>query len=1281
MTKLSLFSKNSIRKLSLITVFYNLTFLTMLMAQIGQEELLLEADLPRPEEVQYADIDGDGDEDIIAGASFGKAVYWFENLDGNGTYGEKRLISDDEHAIYSLFVADFDGDGDMDVCTATQHSQRKLSWFENVDGNGTFDGPIIISTVLDRVVSVYAVDVENDGDMDLLTASESDHTISWFRNLDGQGNFSEQLIISSNTMYAEDVYAADVDGDGYKDAITASGWDGKVRLHKFNPVENDFDFGSTIYNSQLSWPQQVSTGDIDGDGDLDIIAVEDIGDKIMWFENLDGAGNFGDANIVSNEIDAVKKAISADVDGDGDLDLLVGGIRELVWFENIDGEATFSSMKIIESPIAYPQSFSVSDFDNDNDVDLVVATLTGNNVFTYENIDGEGGFGNRVSLVKVGVPGVINLRTTDLNNDGKKDLVAIGESNQELIWIPQVETSEFDNDYTVICDTLNIPRSLSVADVNSDNHQDIIVTFYSYPGLVWFENMGDADAFSARIISDSTLNKARTATPADLDGDGDLDLLVAAENSDHLVWFENLDGQGNFGTSNVIYTEHNEINTIFAGDIDGDGDLDVAVSSSFDDRISWFENENGLGSFGDINIVSTSLDYPNGVTGRDIDQDGDMDLVAGEYSGNVLAWFENIDGEGAFGNQTIISDQLDDQRTLAVEDFDMDNDYDILVASSGSDEVYFFENLDAGQNFSSNLLADNFLYPYQVLFSDLDDDGDLEILTADRSLGKISRFNSYLELIQLRSFVYVDENENAIFDDEELVLKNQKIKLLPEARSVWTDENNSEAVFFVTPDLYRLTVDLEEEWQFAGADTTIIDLSTTSLDTQIVYRIGVLPNGNVPLVATSLTVGPTRCGFTIPLWASVLNDGNQNIEGGDWQIELPPNVTLVEAMPMYESQTGNTFSWTVDSLKPTEIMNVKLFLEMPGEDALGEQVSFSSSATVYFESSTNDGSDEFELISTINCAYDPNDKLVWPTRTQVGYDDDYIIREDTLLYTIRFQNTGTDTAFNIVVRDQLSTDLDWNTFKPLYSSHDFEATLHDNGLVEFYFNDIFLVDSLTNERESHGFVNFSILPISSIEENVVIENSAGIYFDFNAPIITNTVDNTFVLELPSILPPTAGFSYMTNELEVNFSNESTGNVSELLWDFGDGSTSDEAFPVHVYASAGSYEVCLTASNVYGQSQECQTVMVITTSIDEFNAAQFKLSPIPATDIVKLESTLPFPQDIIFEMYDVTGRLLVPKYEHHNHQVIFNVGHLPKGYYLLRSISSGGIIYQGSIILQ
>ncbi|MBK7465413.1 MAG: T9SS type A sorting domain-containing protein [Saprospiraceae bacterium] len=116
-----------------------------------------------------------------------------------------------------------------------------------------------------------------------------------------------------------------------------------------------------------------------------------------------------------------------------------------------------------------------------------------------------------------------------------------------------------------------------------------------------------------------------------------------------------------------------------------------------------------------------------------------------------------------------------------------------------------------------------------------------------------------------------------------------------------------------------------------------------------------------------------------------------------------------------------------------------------------------------------------------------------------------ITSDQDIEYLIRFQNTGTDTAFKVVIRDQLDKNLDWNSFEVLSSSHPYSFTMDDGGLVTFLFKDILLPDSSINVVASNGYIKYSIKQKDNIALGTVIHNEAAIYFDYNEPVWTNKV--------------------------------------------------------------------------------------------------------------------------------------------------------------------------------
>ena len=270
-----------------------------------------------------------------------------------------------------------------------------LVWRENINGEGNF-GPdrIIIPSIAGRVVS-FVADLDGDGDMDVLVGVERTGTIAWYENLDGLGNFGPARVIGTDVTNVSSVIAVDVDGDGALDVLAVSPQDDSISLYKNLDGQGNFGSGQVII-THLGTPWSVSAADFDGDGDMDLSVASWTGIRTAWFENLDGQGTYGDPHIIAlaEESSAGYAAIGADVNGNGYMDLITDSTLygKLVWYENLDGLGNFSTEKVINEAIFQNERrfITLVDMDNDGDGDIDIVAATYHNVSYIENLGGLG---------------------------------------------------------------------------------------------------------------------------------------------------------------------------------------------------------------------------------------------------------------------------------------------------------------------------------------------------------------------------------------------------------------------------------------------------------------------------------------------------------------------------------------------------------------------------------------------------------------------------------------------------------------------------------------------------------------------------------------------------------------------------------------------------------------------------------------------------------------------------------------------------------------------------
>ncbi len=340
-------------------------------------------------------------------------------------------------------------------------------------------------------------------------------------------------------------------------------------------------------SAQLFGPEQVitsatgtlavSTSDLDGDGDQDLLSSS------AWFENTDGLGTFGAPQVLTTSADYPLAA--SDLDGDGDQDViawsLFGGV---VWHENTDGLGGFGPQQTITTKTA--SLALASDLDGDGDQDVVAGQF---GIDWYENTNGLGAFGPEQDVTTIGFFSESAL-ASDVDGDGDQDLFAVSSVDDMVVWFENTDGLGSFGPQQFITTAAN-PSYVHVADLDGDGDQDLVAAISVTPfgvehTIAWYENLDGLGSFGPQQIVSSS---ADSAFPADLDRDGDQDLL-AASLTNTIEWYENLDGLGTFGPQQVITTTGLLGPSATAADLDSDGNQDVLSASIFDAEVVWYEN-------------------------------------------------------------------------------------------------------------------------------------------------------------------------------------------------------------------------------------------------------------------------------------------------------------------------------------------------------------------------------------------------------------------------------------------------------------------------------------------------------------------------------------------------------------------------------------------------------------------------------------------------------------------------------------------------------------------
>ncbi|MBL0126486.1 MAG: T9SS type A sorting domain-containing protein [Flavobacteriales bacterium] len=287
-----------------------------------------------------------------------------------------------------------------------------------------------------------------------------------------------------------------------------------------------------------------------------------------------------------------------------------------------------------------------------------------------------------------------------------------------------------------------------------------------------------------------------------------------------------------------------------------------------------------------------------------------------------------------------------------------------------------------------------------------------------------------------------------------------------------------------------------------------------------VQTVNIADTALVPLDAeVMISSGAARPGFELHYVIQQSNLTPASTGNTTTVFTFDPAVTYISASPAPTGVNGNVLTWNQSALGAFGIRTIQVRLQVPPNVGLIGTVLNASVSHATANTDAVPANNSVSTIVTVTASYDPNDKVAL-TSSQWSNDLYYIDVDNYVDYALRFQNTGTDTAFTVIVTDTLPSSLDPASIQWGASSHSCMRSLTGQGIVKFIFPIILLPDSNVNEAASHGFASFRIRPRLPLLPGTAIENTANIFFDFNEPVITE----------PSVL--TAEFSTGVAAVEI-----------------------------------------------------------------------------------------------------------------------------------------------------
>ena len=368
----------------------------------------------------------------------------------------------------------------------------------------------------------------------------------------------------------------------------------------------------------------IAAADLDGDGDLDLTSADaEPHDRLYWFEN-DGSGNFERHLIQENDPERLERHCIGDIDGDGDPDVAIvkNKFGDLLWFENNGTlrDGTLWERHVItrgKLPGAY--HVELVDLDGDGDLDAAGSGWRLGNQFAWFENDGTPGEGEwRKYPIEVDVGETRTILPADFDGDGDPDLLGTSRTANQVMWYENPENPTSDKWIKHVIEATQAPIHGEPADMDGDGDMDVVMALGAWGAMhqgdqvkperekdrpvfthsynhhvVWYENDGvNLNGWTRHVISDD-LNEAFEAVAGDLDGDGDMDVVATGfSRPGQVLWFENVGDPTGAWTAHVLKNNWKNANQVILADLDGDKDLDVAATAERGSlEFRWWRNE------------------------------------------------------------------------------------------------------------------------------------------------------------------------------------------------------------------------------------------------------------------------------------------------------------------------------------------------------------------------------------------------------------------------------------------------------------------------------------------------------------------------------------------------------------------------------------------------------------------------------------------------------------------------------------------------------------------
>jgi hypothetical protein len=373
-----------------------------------------------------------------------------------------------------------------------------------------------------------------------------------------------------------------------------------------------FELGQTVTTTAEGASSVYAIWDLDGDDWVDLVVGSAGDDTISWFKN-EAFGVYGDARVVTTSAVDVRSVYVAWVDEDNAVDIIAADAGGFAWYKNQiaeEGTPDWSERKVISDTALGAQDVVLGDITGDGFYfEVVGASKDDDTVFAYEFDPDTSAFDGGI-LVSDETDGPAAVNLSDIDDDGWLDVIVGSQDDDRVVWYRYRHREGIFSQTRLIDDSIADPTSVFSVDIDDDGFRDVLVASSGENTIAWYRNRvkEPTDDFAPPVIIDDDAIGASSVYAFDMDGDGDWDVLSTSAGDDKVSLYRNLDGAGTFGPRQVITDTALGAQEVTVSDLDGDFIPDVIFASAEDDTVAWYrglpEPSAGLAAYASLCAIA-----------------------------------------------------------------------------------------------------------------------------------------------------------------------------------------------------------------------------------------------------------------------------------------------------------------------------------------------------------------------------------------------------------------------------------------------------------------------------------------------------------------------------------------------------------------------------------------------------------------------------------------------------------------------------------------------------